>query len=228
MQGQFQRLKDNGYEYLYLDRGETTPILFILHGYGANAMDLAGLAHYLDPDGKWSWVFPEAPIRLSPMANAKGWFPIDEQAIQQAMMTGVPRNFQTQEVAGLEDKVNQLKSFIDGFSSQRKMIIGGFSQGGMMSLHIHRHFKDKLAGLLLMSCAIIDEDKFQAVSNPDFRTMMTHGKNDPVVSYNEGKYAKTKLEENQYQVELHDFEGGHEISLSALDKIKQYLIESCS
>lgn len=228
MQEKFQKISEDGWEYLYLDRGDDTTLIFILHGYGANATDLAGLAQYLDPEGKWSWVFPEAPIQLGFMANARAWFPIDEQALQKAMMTGIARNFQEQAVADLDKKIDNLKSFINSFGESREILIGGFSQGGMMSLHIHHHFQSRLKGLLLMSSALVDETKFQAINSPKFKTFMTHGKSDPVVSFQEGQFTKKRLNSFDYDVELFDFDGAHEISLSALDKIKHYLNQSCS
>lgn len=227
VQEKFERLKFQEWDYLYLKRDENKPTVFILHGYGANANDLAGLASYLDQQAHYNWVFPEAPIQLPYMGNARAWFPIDEQALQKAMMTGIPRDFQSQKVENLDDKIDGLADFIKSFQSE-EILIGGFSQGGMMSLHIHHKFEAKLKGLLLMSTALVDEAHFKGLSHPNFPTLMTHGKQDPVVGYREGAYALKTLQDLGYQAEMFSFEGAHEISMGALDKIKYFLSQSCS
>lgn len=226
MQDKFERLKFQEWDYLYLKRDTSKPTIFILHGYGANANDLAGLANYLDPSARLNWVFPEAPTQLPYMGNSRAWFPIDEQALQRAMMTGVPRDFQSQKVDGLTDKIDALAKFIESFGAQ-EIIIGGFSQGGMMSLHVHHLFEASLKGLLLMSCALVDEASFKGLDHPHFKTLMTHGKQDPVVGYKEGEYALKTLQGLDYQAEMFSFDGAHEISMAALDKIKLFIDQSC-
>ena len=69
MQDKFERLKFQEWDYLYLKRDTSKPTIFILHGYGTNANDLAGLANYLDPSARLNWVFPEAPTQLPYMGN---------------------------------------------------------------------------------------------------------------------------------------------------------------
>ncbi|MDD9951697.1 MAG: hypothetical protein OXT67_09050, partial [Zetaproteobacteria bacterium] len=39
-------------------------LIIMAHGYGANEKDLVGLVQYLDPQSKYCWAFPAAPIYL--------------------------------------------------------------------------------------------------------------------------------------------------------------------
>lgn len=219
---EYQNLK-----YIILDRGVTSPVIFMLHGYGANAQDLAGLVNYIDVAGEYSWVFPEAPLKLPyPMQNARAWFPIDERAIQEAMMTGKPRDFRGQVVHEMPRLILQMESFINHIGGSREIILGGFSQGAMMSLHIHHRLGDKLKGMLLLSSAIVDETTLTYQSSNPCPAFVSHGRSDMVIGVSEGRYVSEQLSARHYKTDYVEFSGSHEIHFEVIERLKVFLKES--
>src|SRR5262245_33087137 len=69
---------------------EDSPAILCLHGYGANSADLAPLAAELELPGPAKWAFPDAPLGLPQFAGGRAWFPINEEALMRAQMTGEP------------------------------------------------------------------------------------------------------------------------------------------
>src|SRR5690606_1756979 len=103
-------------------------LVVLLHGFGADASDLAPLADLLDPDQRWSFYFPEAPLEvpIGPMWTGRGWFPISLRELE----TGV--DFTKIRPPGL-DLSRKLVSEMIFHLNPEKLVIGGFSQGAMVA-----------------------------------------------------------------------------------------------
>ena len=68
----------------------TKPYCVILHGYGANFEDLAGLMPYADPAQLYNWIFPNGilDVPIGPHMSGKAWFPIDIAALERQLQKG--------------------------------------------------------------------------------------------------------------------------------------------
>lgn len=226
MQDRVIKKNEQGIDYFLLERGENLPFIFMLHGYGANGEDLIPLSIHLDEQKKYNWVFLEAPNDLAgPFYGAKAWFPIDEKALQKAMMTGEPRNFKEQYVPTMNDLTQEVEKVIRIITGKNPFLLGGFSQGAMLSLHLHHKFdSDELLGLLLMSGALVDIKNLKLNKKKSIEVLITHGRQDQVILYNEGEDLCEYLKEHDYEnVDFYPFYGGHEISMDALSKIKKII-----
>src|SRR5262245_63540071 len=100
------------------------PTLIALHGWGANGMDLLGLAPYL-AGGRFLVVCPQGPVvvPLGPM-DGYGWFPLSMDA--------------PPDPAAFARGVDEVRSFLDAAVrrypvDQRKVVVLGFSQGGVIA-----------------------------------------------------------------------------------------------
>ena len=101
------------------------PTILALHGWGANAQDLLGLAPYLC-GGRFLVICPQGPLEvpLGPRAVGYGWFPLT---------MGDPVN-----VPAIISARGELRAFLDSALKRypvdrKKSIVLGFSQGGVMA-----------------------------------------------------------------------------------------------
>jgi predicted esterase len=107
--------------------------IILCHGFGANASDLQGVAPLIDPDGRLAFHFPEAPFTLFP--DARAWFPSDPKQLGDALSGELWRNLPDYDSPAMDDSLSALLQDIDDLRiAPEALVIGGFSQGSMMSL----------------------------------------------------------------------------------------------
>lgn len=157
--------------------GETLSVVVFLHGYGANGADLLGLA---DPLGEHLpdtlFVAPDAPETVPGMPNGYQWFPIpwidgsSEEESARAM---------AQAVADLNAYLDAL--MVDEDVLPEQVVLFGFSQGSMMSLHVAARREDELAGVVAFSGRLLSPEslKDETLSRPPI--LLVHGDQDEVV-----------------------------------------------
>jgi phospholipase/carboxylesterase len=214
-------------EYLKIDNQSKTAII-LFHGYGASMNDLYGIGQYVKLETTADWFFPNGHLSLEMMGmmSARAWFPIDAKALEQAMMSGTFRDFQTLTSPEFEVAVEKCKSFIGSLAEKYdKVIVGGFSQGAMVSTHASLDISDKVDALLCLSGTLISKDKLisRLDSAKKFPFFQTHGKQDQVLSYDAGKNLFELLKLGGHQGEFVSFEGGHEIPADALSKMEHFI-----
>lgn len=115
-----------------------------------------------------------------------------------------------------------------GIPSER-IVIGGFSQGGAMSLFSGLTSKVKLAGIMAMSAYLPLSLKFADLVpkpevNKDTPILMAHGTVDPVVNFQLGKKSCEMLKGLGYKPTLKVYEGmGHSACPEELDEVEAFL-----
>ena len=90
-----------------------------------------------------------------------------------------------------------------GIPAQR-IILGGFSQGGVMSLFSGLTFTDRLAGVFGLSCYQVMAQKFKQLHEETGShkplVFMGHGEEDPLVRFEWGKMAMEALRSAGFDV----------------------------
>jgi len=104
-----------------------------------------------------------------------------------------------------------------------RIILAGFSQGGVIALNTAVHHLDTLGGIIALSTYIaIPENIPQATrSLPIF---MGHGTQDQVVPYELGKSSCTLLKAKGYNVEWHSYAISHSICREEITAIRSWLL----
>jgi phospholipase/carboxylesterase len=222
-----QKDKETNIEYLKISKN-SKKCIFMLHGYGASMNDLFGLESVIKTNIDYDWIFPNGPISI-PMGmgiEGRAWFPINMVELEAAMRTGSFRSFEDKEPEEFIKVIPVVKKFIDNLSVEYdEVIIGGFSQGAMVSSHLTGHGIAKQKGLILMSGTLIARDIL--ISKLDGKNpipfIQSHGKMDPVLDFNESMKLFELLKLCRFQGEFVPFDGAHEIPHIVLSKVKNYL-----
>ncbi|MCB0340938.1 MAG: esterase [Pseudobdellovibrionaceae bacterium] len=204
----------------------TCVVLF--HGYGADAADLAPLANFLDRDNSLSWVFPNGPREVSVGMGMMGraWFQIDMESWQKAMLTGEPRDLTNWEPEGLSAAVNKASSLLQTLTSSfDRVIVGGFSQGAMLSTEISLTTSIEPKALVLLSSGPIHYSIWQSqiVDRKKAPVFQSHGKHDEVLSYGGAQKVYDLFKRSGWPVEFTSFNGGHEIPPQVLNSLQKFL-----
>ena len=214
MQG--EQHEGSGLKYLTIlpddyDAGNDYPLLIMLHGFGANMQDLAGLAPVINRTG-YVYACPNAPISFDLGGGHMGY----------GWMS--PRGSATPEE--VQEAETLLGGFFEEVFEQFKVTAGrsilmGFSQGGGMTYRCGLSRSDPFAGLAALSASLQDPKELEA-RLPEDRSQpifVAHGRLDPMIAADRAQAARRFLEEAGYQPEYHEYDMGHEISEDVLNDL---------
>lgn len=94
-----------------------------------------------------------------------------------------------------------------------RTILGGFSQGAVMTLDVGLNYRPRLAGLVAMSGYLFDEARsFAYTDDAPPPVCLVHGAFDDVVAVTRGRDARRALKNHGITPEYEEFPMGHEIS----------------
>lgn len=211
------------------------PVFFCMHGYGANAYDLAGLAQHLRfPEGT-RYLFPDGILRIDMGYGAgyegRAWFPIDWAEIERIRREGGLRDLSKTLPTGMaeaRDKVIDLMAKLE--CNPERTVIGGFSQGAMLATEISLYYSSYHKGLLVYSGTLVNRNGWEtmcrkkyAEKNRELDFYQSHGKMDPVLPFQAAERFYELLTHNGGHGELHAFEGQHEIPGIVIESTNQWL-----
>ena len=172
--------------------------VILCHGYGGDGKDISILAGYWRtylPDT--IFICPDAPEKCEASPSGFQWFDLTDQDPEQILSKSL--------VA--ENKLNKLIDEVKkGYNLlANQIIIGGFSQGSMISLQTGIKRKDKINSILGYSGKIIDLEHLSKniVSRPNIFLM--HGDIDQVVPVDGLLEAKNFFIKNNYEIETKIF-----------------------
>ena len=196
------------------------PLIVLLHGFGANMQDLANLAPYIDETG-YVYAFPNAPftVELGPGFTGYSW------------ATGRPG--MSQPTVDTADVDAMLDAFMEQVlaetgASAGKAVLGGFSQGGGLTLRYGLPRSEMFAGLAVLSGFFRDQEATQErlPSERTQRVFVAHGTVDNVVAIDGGRANKAFLESAGYDFEYHEYPMAHEISPDEITDLRRWLHET--
>lgn len=223
-----QKSTIDGIDVLTVLRSQAKKTVVLLHGYGANYEDLAPLAPILDREQKWNWIFPNG-IQAVPMGgymSARAWFPLRMAEIEAAAMRGETVDFTTVCPNGMKEAEARLLSLMDSMRlDPAELVLGGFSQGAMMTVQLAINLKTKLSGMLLFSGSLINRnewvEKFTRLAGvPVFQS---HGYADQILGFEYAERLHQLLIDANIPVEWVPFKGGHEIPLQVIQSATTFL-----
>jgi phospholipase/carboxylesterase len=197
------------------------PTILTLHGRGANAFDLLGLAPYLCA-GEFLIICPQAPLEtpIGPEAFGYAWY--------NASKGGVP------DVDGMLESGKALRLFLDNCLKQypidpAKLVVLGFSQGGVMAYSLALTDPERFAGLAALSTWLPRElvPKL-TISNAvqSLPTLVQHGTQDPQIEVDRARDSVARLHELKVPLTFKEYQMGHEITPRGLYDLSAWLEEN--
>jgi phospholipase/carboxylesterase len=215
------------------DGGGDGPVVVLLHGFGAPGDDLVSLWRTIAAPAGTRFVFPEAPIDLGDVyGNGRAWWFIDLEARVRRQAQGMlpdPRAIPE----GLDAARSKMEALLGELAGElgappAKIVLGGFSQGAMLSLDVALQAAQSvagLAGLVLMSGTHIAADQW-AKRYERLRgvpVFMSHGREDALLPFATADALCGELVSHGVQVEWRPFRGGHGIPGDVLEAVGAFL-----
>jgi len=202
--------------------GQVRNAVVFLHGYGADGADLLGLADPLAPHlPDTLFLAPDAPDRcvMNPMGYQ--WFPIPR-------MDG---STEAQAAEGLAQSAGDLDAWLDAMLEEEgitpsQVVLFGFSQGTMMSLHVAPRRAEPLAGVVGFSGRLLAPERLEAEARSKPPVMLLHGDADDVVPFGHLREAADALTRAGFETYGHVMQGtGHGIAPDGLSAALAFLRE---
>ena len=196
------------------------PTVIALHGWGASAHDLIGLAPILHGGGALV-LCPQGSVafQITQGVLGFGWWPITESREMD------PREF---------DRARQsLRKFIDqAFArypiDRRKLVLMGFSQGGLMAYDLVLSEPERFAGLVALSAWLpeaLDRTIPQSEAAKNLPALVIHGTQDPMVPVAGAQESRQRLLARGLNVHYREYPMQHEINPDALRELVVWLEE---
>ena len=194
--------------------GSTRSVVVFVHGYGANGEDLLGLADSLSEHlPNTLFVAPDAPETCAGSPMGFQWFPIP----------WIDSSSEEEAERGLLAAADDLNAFLDALMVDEdvlpeQVVLFGFSQGTMMSLHVVPRREDAIAGVVGFSGRLVSPELLtdQVLSRPPI--LLVHGDADDVVPVQSMPEAVEALQNADFkEVFAHIMKGtGHGIAPDGL------------
>ena len=205
-----------------LSKEKPKSAVILCHGYGGDGKDISILANY------WRaylpntiFVCPDAPEICTASSSGFQWFDLMDQTPEQILSKSLVAESKLNK---LIDEVKEKNSLL-----ANKIVIGGFSQGCMISLQTGIKRKDTINSIVGYSGRIIDTEHLgkNIISKPNI--ILMHGDIDQIVPINSLLEAKDFFTKNNYKIESKIFKNcEHHIpsegSSLGLQFIKKHLI----
>lgn len=212
-------------EHLSVDTGNNPSACIVwLHGLGADGHDFEPLVPQLSAKLPCAtrFIFPHAPVRPVTVNNGmrmRAWYDIASLDIAGR-----------QDEAGIRESASNVERLLaaqeqEGFEPGRT-VLAGFSQGGAVALHAGLRHRDRLAGLLALSCYLPLHDTLTAEAagaNRGTPIFMAHGSQDPVVPQVLGEQSRDYLRAHQYSVTWHSYPMPHGVCQEEVGDIGEWL-----
>jgi phospholipase/carboxylesterase len=142
----------------------TDTLVFFLHGYGSNEMDLIGLGDFLKSDKrKISFISVRAPEICSNYSLGYQWFPLDNVLFPIKMDAVAKEKTTIMEIIG--QRSSELSDFIgkkvmEYEVAYNNVFLLGFSQGALLALHVGLRIQKRIGGIASFSGFVLDEENF--------------------------------------------------------------------
>jgi phospholipase/carboxylesterase len=193
-----------------------------LHGLGADGHDFEPIVPELAlPAGlRIRFVFPHAPVRAVTINNGmemRAWYDIDPRA----PLAGT---------ADIRKSASQVAEIVAEMRAlgipSRRIVLAGFSQGGVIALHLGLRHREPLGGIMALSTYVHDAEHLTdeiSLENIDVPIFMAHGVLDPMIPITRAITSREALKALNYEVEWHEYRMGHSVCPQEIADISRWL-----
>ena len=207
-------------ETIELDANAPAGAVIWLHGLGADGHDFEPIVPLLNIGATLRFVFPHAPKRpvtINGGAEMRAWYDIDPRAPLRG----------TEDIRRSAEQVEELVQAQEGRGVARdRIVLAGFSQGGVIALHLALRSQHRFAGVMALSTYVhdhehlADEVSFASIDTP---ILMAHGQADPMIPMARAITSRDTLAGLGYQVEWREYGMGHQVCPEEIADIGRWL-----
>ena len=193
-----------------------------LHGLGADGNDFVPIVQELQlPQSGIRFVFPHAPMRAVTINGGfvmRAWYDIVSQDIARK-----------EDELGLRQSQKMVEELIGREAARgvpaNKVVLAGFSQGGVIALQTALRQPRRLAGVMSLSAYLplvqkIEQERHAA--NNDIPVFLGHGTSDNVVPLVLGKASRDQLIKMGYDVDWHQYPMAHSVCAEELQDLSAW------
>ena len=192
--------------------GESAGSLVLLHGRGADERDLYPLLDALDPERRLRGLTPRAPLALPP--GGRHWY----------RLAGIP----TPDADTFWPSFTELAELLDGL--QGPIVLGGFSQGAVMSyaLGLGRSPAKRPAALMPLSgfMPTVDGLDLDLSGLDGFPVAIAHGTFDEVIPVDYSRAARDVLAAAGADVAYQESPLGHTIDPGIIPGLRGFVADA--
>ncbi len=196
-------------------------VVIWLHGLGADGYDFEPLVPQLQLSDELGikFIFPHAPLQsvtINDGLRMRAWYDIRHPDLAVA-----------QDIAGIRISANLIKNLIDqAYEEVEKVVLAGFSQGGVISLCAGLRYSRQLTGILALSTYLADREALEverSEENREVPILMMHGIEDPVIPLIHAQRSKDELVALGYAVEWKTYAMPHSVCPQQVNDIGIWL-----
>jgi phospholipase/carboxylesterase len=163
------------------------------------------------------------------MPTGRAWFHLPE-----AIMRGQLRDwdlFAREVPPGIQAARRGLMSVVDALSASTKLpygriVLGGFSQGGMVTTDVALRLEEAPAGLCILSGTLTSEPEWRqkASARKGLPVFQAHGRYDDVLPFAAAERLRDVLVESGLSVDFLPFDGPHTIAPEEMEGLAAFLV----
>ena len=212
-------------------------LVILNHGFGASGDDLVDIGAMLMDESeviaaKFRFVFPEAPIDLGPMGmpGGRAWWPINMAQLAEINQAQDYSELTRISPPGMPEATTMLAAAMQEMRTtyrvaEDNIVLGGFSQGAMISTHLTLSTGFRPALLALFSGTLLCRDEWTrlAIAHPHCSVLQSHGFEDPILPFGAATELSQMLKDAGFTVDFVSFHGGHTIPMNVLQKLSERL-----
>jgi phospholipase/carboxylesterase len=211
---------------LIVETGSNPPdsCVIWLHGLGADGHDFEPIVPELglSPDLNVRFVFPHAPmipVTINQGFVMRAWYDIAASDIAERQDESGIRSSQAVLIELIEAQI------AEGIDSTR-IVLAGFSQGGVIALQTGLRFNKPLAGIMALSTYLPLAETLAAEKSDENLTIpvfLAHGSADPVIAVDLAYSTRGHLEKQGYQPSWHEYDAmQHSVCAEEIEHMSQW------
>lgn len=195
-----------------------------LHGLGADGHDFEDITQelHLNAAPHIRFIFPNAPIQpvtVNGGMEMRAWYDILAMQLEREV-----------DINGIYQSAKLIEQLIEreqnnGIAAEN-ILLAGFSQGGVIALHVGLRYPQQLAGIIALSSylpTLVQLNNEASSANKNTPIFMAHGILDSVVAIESGKAVFDTLHAQNYPIQWHDYVMEHSVCIEEIEHIAAFI-----